>query len=225
MNKMPKKSGNSARSGAPGDRPAAQAASQAAKKTPARPADRLVDRRVQKTRQLLSDALVSLVLEKGYDEVSIQDIIDRANVGRSTFYSHYENKEQLLLFGHEHLRALILREEDGPIEFRPFYRHLADMHELASRLLTAETSAEVLTRSLQDILNGSICRVYAARRTPEEHTLFTLRADAAAAALVRLMTSWVRKGMPCSPDQMAEESTALLQRVLRLAEREPARSS
>ncbi|MFO0580421.1 MAG: helix-turn-helix domain-containing protein [Polyangia bacterium] len=185
---------------------------------------RPVDRRVQKTRQLLSDALVSLVLEKGYDEVSIQDIIDRANVGRSTFYSHYENKEQLLLFGHEHLRALILREEDGPIDFVPFYRHLSEVHALAGRLLAAEASAEVLTRSLHDILNGSICRVHAARRTPEEHTLFTLRADAAAAALVQLMTSWVQKGMPCSPDQMAEESTALLQRVLRLVERAPDRT-
>ena len=211
MNKMSKKSGNAAPADANGDKPAARSSA------------RLVDRRVQKTRQLLSDALVSLVLEKGYDEVSIQDIIDRANVGRSTFYSHYENKEQLLLFGHEHLRALILHEEDGPIDFLPFYRHLCQVHELARKLLAAEASAEVLTRSLQDILNGSLCRLYAARRTAAEHTLFTLRADATAAALVRLMTSWVKKGMPCSPEQMAEESTALLQRVLRLTEPAPAR--
>lgn len=54
------------------------------------------DRRVQKTRTLLKDALVSLIIEKGFEAVSIQEILDRANVGRSTFYLHYENKQNLL---------------------------------------------------------------------------------------------------------------------------------
>ncbi|WP_437991207.1 TetR/AcrR family transcriptional regulator [Sorangium sp. So ce145] len=199
MNKSAKKSGNEDR-GRGRDR------------TPA--AGKIADRRVQKTRKLLSDALVSLILEKGYDEVSIQDIIDRANVGRSTFYSHYENKEQLLLFGHEHLRALFLRDAGRPLDFLPFYRHLAEMHELVHELLSAEKSERVLTRSLEDILQGSICRLYAPRLALEEGALFVLRSEAAAAALVRLMTSWIHKGMPCSPERMAEESTALLQRVL-----------
>jgi AcrR family transcriptional regulator len=199
MNKSAKKSENEDRDGG-GDR--------------TRAAGKIADRRVQKTRKLLSDALVSLILEKGYDEVSIQDIIDRANVGRSTFYSHYENKEQLMLFGHEHLRALSLRDAGRALDFLPFYRHLAEMHELMGKLLSAEKSERVLTRSLEDILQGSICRLYAPRLAPEEGALFMLRSEAAAAALVRLMTSWIRKGMPCSPERMAEESTALLQRVL-----------
>jgi AcrR family transcriptional regulator len=42
------------------------------------------DRRVQRTRKLLQEALIALVLEKGYEAVTVQDIIDRANVGRST---------------------------------------------------------------------------------------------------------------------------------------------
>jgi len=57
------------------------------------------DRRVQRTQQLIRDALLALILEKGYDRVTIQDIIDRANVGRSTFYAHYRDKEDLLLRG------------------------------------------------------------------------------------------------------------------------------
>src|SRR6266496_2461948 len=57
----------------------------------------VVDRRVQKTLQLLQNALVELIPEKGgYDAVTIQEILDRANVGRSTFYAHFENKDQLL---------------------------------------------------------------------------------------------------------------------------------
>lgn len=55
-----------------------------------------VDRRVQKTRKLLQDALIELVAEKGYESVSIQEILDRANVGRSTFYAHFQDKDQLL---------------------------------------------------------------------------------------------------------------------------------
>lgn len=54
------------------------------------------DRRVQKTRKLLQDALIELVAEKGYDAVSIREILDQANVGRSTFYAHFQDKEQLL---------------------------------------------------------------------------------------------------------------------------------
>ncbi len=55
-----------------------------------------VDRRVQKTRKLLQDALIDLVAEKGYEAVSIREILDQANVGRSTFYAHFQDKDQLL---------------------------------------------------------------------------------------------------------------------------------
>lgn len=64
-----------------------------------------IDRRVERTRQSLQNALSELILEKGYEKITIQDVIDRANVGRSTFYAHFEDKEQLLLSGFEPLRA------------------------------------------------------------------------------------------------------------------------
>jgi AcrR family transcriptional regulator len=54
------------------------------------------DRRVQKTRKLLQEALIELVAEKGYESVTIQEILDQANVGRSTFYAHFQDKDQLL---------------------------------------------------------------------------------------------------------------------------------
>ena len=66
---------------------------------------RKLDRRVQRTQQLLREALVSLIQEKGYEALSVQDIIDRANVGRATFYSHFDNKEDLLVSGFDELRA------------------------------------------------------------------------------------------------------------------------
>src|SRR5436190_13555719 len=66
---------------------------------------RAVDRRVQRTRQLLHAALMSLIQEKGFESLSVQDIIDRANVGRATFYAHFDSKEDLLASGIEGLRT------------------------------------------------------------------------------------------------------------------------
>ena len=64
-----------------------------------------VDRRVQKTLTLLHEALMSLVLERKYELISVQEILDRANVGRSTFYTHYRDKDELLLKAFDSLRT------------------------------------------------------------------------------------------------------------------------
>ena len=58
---------------------------------------RKMDRRVQRTRKLLRDALMSLIMEDGYDAISIQDITEKANLGRATFYLHFKDKDELLL--------------------------------------------------------------------------------------------------------------------------------
>src|SRR5919198_534909 len=68
---------------------------------------RAVDRRIQRTQQLLRSALMSLIQEKGFESLSVQDIIDRANVGRATFYAHFDNKEDLLASGIEELRIAL----------------------------------------------------------------------------------------------------------------------
>lgn len=65
------------------------------------------DRRVQRTQQLLRSALFALIQERGFEGISVQEIIDRANVGRATFYAHFDNKEDLLLSGFEDLRAAL----------------------------------------------------------------------------------------------------------------------
>lgn len=62
------------------------------------------DRRINRTRKLLQEALVSLILEKGYEKVTVQNVIDRANVGRSTFYAHFQYMDDLLLSQFDGLR-------------------------------------------------------------------------------------------------------------------------
>ena len=71
------------------------------------------DRRVRRTRQLLRDALMELTLERGYDHVTIQDILDRADVGRSTFYAHYRDKDDLLVSEFEALHPAWGAEAGG----------------------------------------------------------------------------------------------------------------
>ena len=70
-----------------------------------------VDRRVQKTRKLLQDALIELVAEKGYESVTIREILDKANVGRSTFYAHFQDKDQLLHSILDRLDELFVQHE------------------------------------------------------------------------------------------------------------------
>lgn len=54
------------------------------------------NRQTRRTKRLLSDALMELMIETSYDLITVQEIADRADVGRATFYNHYNDKEQLL---------------------------------------------------------------------------------------------------------------------------------
>ncbi|MGE5803244.1 MAG: TetR/AcrR family transcriptional regulator [Gemmatimonadota bacterium] len=70
-----------------------------------------LDRRVQRTRRALQDALVAMMIEKGYEQTSVREIIERAKVGRATFYEHFADKETLLFSGLEDLRTGIRNQQ------------------------------------------------------------------------------------------------------------------
>jgi Bacterial regulatory proteins, tetR family len=79
------------------------------------------DRRVRRTRQALRQALIALIGEKGYAAVTVKDILARADVGRSTFYAHFPDKDALLLSGAQSLRAALPGlAHAGPGEWLPF---------------------------------------------------------------------------------------------------------
>ncbi len=85
------------------------------------------DRRVQKTQSLLRQALLSLILEKDYDSIVVQDILERANVGRSTFYAHYRDKDELLVTGLRELGEMLDKAQaaDLPPTAKPHERIIA----------------------------------------------------------------------------------------------------
>ncbi len=82
------------------------------------------DRRVQRTREQLQQALIDLVSERRYDALTIQDIVERANVGRTTFYLHYTGKDDLFMSCHE---AIVGEFRSGPL-----YRHPLSREDLLS---------------------------------------------------------------------------------------------
>lgn len=170
--------------------------------------------RALRTRRKLSEALAALIEEKGYDAVSIRDILSRSGVSRSAFYLHFENKEQLLLWGHGHLEALILGEGQEKIAFLGFYRHLEERHVLAESMLTGASSRKV-AGVLADIFRRNLLRLHPPR---PGRPLDALRAEAAAAALVALITRWLLEGRPLTAVRLAEESESLVGRILRPGE-------
>lgn len=85
-----------------------------------RAAPREVDRRVHRSRQRLHEALVALILERGWDRVSVQAVCARARVGRSTFYVHFADKEDLLVGGLDHVRDELRRRRTAGRSRQPF---------------------------------------------------------------------------------------------------------
>ncbi|HEU5076508.1 MAG TPA: TetR/AcrR family transcriptional regulator [Polyangiaceae bacterium] len=115
------------------------------------------DRRVERTKRALFEALVELMIEKGYDAISVADVADRANVGRSTFYAHYADKEDLLqeslrgLRHHLTTAAPARLKPDGPVHpalafSLPMLLHVQEVRELFCALAGKQQGAPVQTQ-------------------------------------------------------------------------------
>ena len=101
------------------------------------------DRRVRRTRDKLGDALVELLVQKSFDEITVQDVLDRAGVSRSTFYSHFSDKNDLFFSDSDEFL-----EGDGN---RPFalWRQIGTSSASAGAICSHRASASVLQRAGQ----------------------------------------------------------------------------
>lgn len=131
-------------------------------------AKRAIDRRVARTRATLQHALISLIPKKGYEAVTVEDICDAANVGRSTFYAHYTGKDDLKRRGlDEHLRALLATRQKealaapGDVHDRSLgfslllFEHARDHLELY-RALAGGRGGEVSLSGIREILSDLV---------------------------------------------------------------------
>lgn len=78
--------------------------------------EKKIDPRIKRTRQLLRQALMDLIPEKGYQAITIQDIADRATLNRATFYLHYRDKDDLLYTGMREILDELSATNPLPIE-------------------------------------------------------------------------------------------------------------
>lgn len=183
------------------------------------------DRRVIRTRRSLREALFVLILEKGYDAVTVEEIATRANVGRTTFYLHYRDKEDLLLKAVgdvvddlvNHLSQISLAgvetggEENSSDPMIPAiseaFSHVAQNADLYRILLRGNWSDFGLKR-LRQIISQAIDRFnhqLADRNNLVLHPQVPMEVflNSLAGAWIGLVTWWLEEDMPYPPEEMA----------------------
>jgi len=189
------------------------------------PARHKIDRRVVRTRRLLRDALFALILEEGFDAVTIEEITERADLGRTTFYLHYRDKEDLLLqsigelvddligrMAHVPLDEWSLQidpasEAPSPAIVLPF-QHVAEHAHLYRIILRGEGTYSV-SRRLRDIIvqaSDAIIQVLLGREkmaTLEPQVPLEVFLNYLAGAWIGLITWWLENEMPYTQEQMA----------------------
>lgn len=136
-----------------------------------------IDRRAARTRHALTESFVSLVRARGYGEVSVSDLCATADVGRSTFYAHYADKDDLKRRAMtEHLRTVVARGSDGvaaddPLGFSlSLLNHARDCLDL--RRAGAGTAGErIAWEVLSEIVHGEVRKALAgSSRTRPDHS-------------------------------------------------------
>jgi AcrR family transcriptional regulator len=167
-----------------------------------------MDRRISRTRDTLGDALVELIHEKTFDEITVQDVLDRAGVGRSTFYAHYRDKQDLFLSDVEDflelMSGLLTRHNVSLKRVAPvaeLFAHISDAKDFYSALVSSGKVNDVLelgrgyfARSIEDRLRMANVGIGDDER---KAVAFGLSGN-----LFALLEWWIDHGMIQSPRDM-----------------------
>jgi AcrR family transcriptional regulator len=169
-----------------------------------------MDRRIARTRNALGDALVALIQEKKFEDITVQEVLDRAGVGRSTFYVHYHDKEDLFVSDVEDFFAMfstvLKRHGASPKRLAPvaeFCAHIQDVREFYMALRKSEKLNDVralgrgfFARSIEERLRTAGVENNATRRMAKAHAL--------AGSMFSLIDWWVDTGMKVEPMEVDE---------------------
>lgn len=181
-----------------------------------------MDRRQQRSREAILSAFSALLGEKSYHSITVQDIIDLANVGRSTFYAHFETKDALLqelcrrLFGHivdsardaAHTHGTYSDEAAPPSVFCHLLHHLAENDYNVLGLLSGESSG-IFMRYFKDSLAELVREQCLPSREPEAGATAAASeppedflVNHVAGSFVDMVLWWIRGGMRETPEQL-----------------------
>ncbi len=178
------------------------------------------DRRVLRSRRLLADALMDLIVEKGYDDITIQEIADRADLNRATFYLHYAGKEELLLAGlaqrfDELVAAMDVVEFAGaPWDNIAYdlllFRHVAD-HAALYKVLFGARGLGLVMHQVITYMAGVIERDIRTiiPQAEQDNERIPISAHFFAGALFAIIKWWLDNDMPVPPEAMAHLSDRL----------------
>lgn len=178
-------------------------------------AKKTMDRRIARTRGTLQRALSSLILKKGYDAITVDDICETANVGRSTFYSHFTSKDDLKRRGlDEHLRALLVDRrkntlppgdaKDRHLAFSlPLFEHARDHLDLY-RALAGSRGGGVSLGAIRQIVSDLVSEEIAenAYSNPGNVIPREVVVTYVVGAYMALLTWWLDGGAKLSAERM-----------------------
>ncbi len=184
-----------------------------------------MDRRQKKTRDAIFQALTSLLSEKNYNQISVREIIDTANVGRSTFYAHFETKDDLLkefceeVFNHmvetAHGHYTDAHQKAGGSIFLHLLIHIQENNQNIARLLSSPNNGIFMTY-FKDELRQVLLTLYGGNSTllensglPEDYLINYI-----STSFVATVYWWLSDGMRESPETIEGYFKATLQPLL-----------
>jgi AcrR family transcriptional regulator len=171
-----------------------------------------VDRRILRTRDRLGDALIALMQEKDFDDITVQEVLDRAKVGRSTFYMHYRDKDDLFMSdAEEFLEAFSMAlshhkdKSDRVAPVQEFFTHIAEGKQLYDAL-----TANGRIHDFFELAQGHFARGIEQRlkELPRSKAMKPAHraalSQAHAGAMLSLLKWWMDRGRKSSPKEMDE---------------------
>jgi AcrR family transcriptional regulator len=185
------------------------------------PGKQVKDRRIQKTKNLLHEALGSLIREKPYDAIVVREILDCANVGRSTFYMHFRDKDDLLVSAiHDMLRSVHAtklpssgKRYERIVRFSlPIFEHIQQhRHAGAAKMGTRGRAIihEHLQRVLAQLIADDVKEDFQSRRKTAGQIPPDLIVQYMASTFILVLNWWVETSSPLPPKEVNDLFRAL----------------
>ncbi|HEX4758000.1 MAG TPA: TetR/AcrR family transcriptional regulator [Terracidiphilus sp.] len=190
------------------------------------PKSKAPDRRVGRTQKLLREALHSLIREKDYDSIVVKEILDRANVGRSAFYTHFRNKDELLASGIKDILGSVppARGKTGhggidgiPWFSLPIFQHIQQHRAMGGLKMGARGRAVLhgqLQKVLVDLIADEVRKRFLGRRKAAGKIPADLFAQYLASTFILVLDWWVENRSPISADEANNSFRALIDPTL-----------